>query len=765
VHRSKTFLFELSTILVTVVGVVGFLQASGVCAQEREEQGKLIGKVSVVGNLILMELDEGALGKENPFDLGGHSLRFTPTRQGYRVENLPLEWDADFGQKITEPHVALHNFSFPFSGKNWDAFTVGVTGSIRFGEPENPPSSGMGPGPAPRDPGGVSIGRFDALSEAAGNLVNTVPAICVFFKPRMSGDRYVKELADRVVVTWDVTEPYGNIQDFTWTRTINRFQAVLHKDGAIDMSYDQLAAKDAIIGVYPVISAEAEKPLSTLSAAKHASSAGAHLDVQKLKLSVVGGVLLKVTFETAGPVLPAGDAGVAGIAYRVSFCSHAPAPESAGAAAHADAVWTIRGFAPRNRGNGTATRYVAFGEGVSRAVQTSGNTISMGGILPPPLRGAKQIYVSADASAAGLEEPVAQISAKAVALGGTRNPEVDLSSLKPQDGAFKVVYEAFHYYALPSPRDMSCTVVKGLGDKFDFLAYYSDFRVDNQEAGTPSNGPLGAVGGAVTGIGAKQHGLESYCTPGRFQWGFVQPVYAGSNQMQERSPADAPVGTDHDITFYQKQLAEISADGKMPPYMYAMSQIAHEMGHRWAAFVSAKVGEVTIPLGPVHWARGLQARVAFPYRRPTEASIMGGGVWQDNFDGTYTQLDDDYYVPATGWSYLDLYLMGLISSAEVPDFFILRNLVPANKDANGHPIFKADRTKLTIQDVIAAEGPRLPGVDKSQREFNTGIAIMVQHGDKPNAELIERAEGIRKQWMDYFAITTGHRASMTANPR
>jgi hypothetical protein len=31
----------------------------------------------------------------------------------------------------------------------------------------------------------------------------------------MSGDRYVKELADRVVVSWEVTEPYGNIQDFT----------------------------------------------------------------------------------------------------------------------------------------------------------------------------------------------------------------------------------------------------------------------------------------------------------------------------------------------------------------------------------------------------------------------------------------------------------------------------------------------------------------------------------------------------------------------
>lgn len=755
--RTKALGFVLSLLLTSL------LSATPACAQEREESGKPIGKVSVVGNLMLMELDEGALGRQNLFDLSQHSLRFTPSREGYRVENLPLQWDQDFGQKMTDPHAALHNFSFPFSGKSWDAFTVGVTGSIRFGEPDNTPGF-FGGGPPPRDQGGVSIGRFDPLGEAAGNLVNTVPAICVFFKPRMSGDRYVKELSGRVVVTWDVTEPYGNIQDFTWTKTANRFQAMLHKDGAIEFSYNQLAAKDAIIGLYPLIPEQAEKPIATLSSTKH-SSVAAHLNVQKLKISVVGGTLLKVVFETAGPVLAAGDPGVAGIGYRVYFYDHTPAPEPAGAPAHADAVWTIRGFAPRNRANGSATRYIAFGGGVSRSVKTNGNTISVQGILPPELRSAKQMNVSADASASGSEEPVAQILPKALTLTGIHNPEVHLSSLKLQDGPFPLFYESFHYYALPNPRDLSCTVIKTLGDKFDFLPYYSDFRVDNQEAGTPSNGPLGAVGGAVTGIGANQRGLESYCTLGRFQWGFVQPVYVGSNQMQERPPADAPMGSDHDITFYRQQLAEISADGKMLPYMYAMSQIAHEMGHRWAAFVSAKVGDETIPLGPVHWARGLQARVAFPYRRPTEASIMGGGVWQDNFDGTYTQLDDDYYVPATGWSYLDLYLMGLVSAAEVPDFFILRNLVPAGKDSNGYPIFKADRTKVTIQDVIAAEGPRLPGIDKSQREFNTGIVIIVQHGEKPSPELIERAEAIRRQWIDYFSITTGHRASMTANPR
>ena len=144
---------------------------------------------------------------------------------------------------------------------------------------------------------------------------------------------------------------------------------------------------------------------------------------------------------------------------------------------------------------------------------------------------------------------------------------------------------------------------------------------------------------------------------------------------------------------------------------------------------------------------------------------MGGSVWQDNFDGTYTQLDDDYYVPATGYSYLDLYLMGLISAAEVPDFFILKNLVPEEKDANGHPVFKADRTKVTIQDVIAAEGSRSPDVDHSQKKFNTGIVVVVEHGHPPSLELLERANGIRMRWIDYWETTTGHRASMTTNPR
>ena len=144
---------------------------------------------------------------------------------------------------------------------------------------------------------------------------------------------------------------------------------------------------------------------------------------------------------------------------------------------------------------------------------------------------------------------------------------------------------------------------------------------------------------------------------------------------------------------------------------------------------------------------------------------MGGGVWQDNFDGTFDPADDNYYVPATGWSYLELYLMGLATPAEVPDFFLLRNLVAAGRDGNDNPIFKADRTKITVNDVIATKGLRTPTPDKSQRKFNTGLVLIAAPGaTSPKPDTIRRANEIAAKWIEYFSITTGRRASTTVSP-
>ncbi|HKT23464.1 MAG TPA: hypothetical protein VJR04_02605, partial [Terriglobales bacterium] len=470
-------------------------------AQDRQRAGKPIGKVSTDGNLIVLELDDGVLGQEHLFDINGRTLRFSPSANGYRVENLPLEWDSDFGNEISEAEVTLHKFQFPFAGAQWSSFSAGANGSIRFGEPQR---EGEGarrglPGSGSFRFGGVSLARFEQLSEAPGTLINSVSGICVFLKLRMSGKGYVKELDDRVLVTWDLTEPWGNIQDFTWTKTVNQFQAALFRDGTIKMSYKELAAKDGVVGVFPIVTNAAEKTIATLTN-KQRSGAPGYLDLRKVTAANVGGTFLKINLNTSAAVLKDGDSNLPGIGYRVHFKPHGRS--AAEDSEKSDVVWAVRGFAPRQRNGGGTSRYVAFGPGLSREVKTSGNNISIQGILPPALRDVAQVDVSAEAFAAGdSSTPASHVAAAPLKLSSIRSPEVEFSKLKQGDGPYPIVYESFHYYALPNARDLTCSLIKTLGDKFDFLAYYSDFRVDNQEAGTPSNGPRG---GNVTGIGSEQ---------------------------------------------------------------------------------------------------------------------------------------------------------------------------------------------------------------------------------------------------------------------
>jgi hypothetical protein len=373
-------------------------------------------------------------------------------------------------------------------------------------------------------------------------------------------------------------------------------------------------------------------------------------------------------------------------------------------------------------------------------VTVAGNTISLKGILPIELSGATQVSWGADVAAGNPSSMVDGVWVKSLPLTDIRSPEVDLSALTKKDGPFPVVYEGFHWSEIPRSQDVTCSVINALGDKFDFVVMYSDFRVDNPEGGTPSTGPRG---GNVTGIGTQTNNLESYCSKGQLQWMYVQPVSMAAVQSQEKSP-----------------------DGRMTDYNYAMSQVGHELGHRWAANASALVNGETIVLGPTHWAAGVHLPAAFPFSNPQEADAMGGSTWKDNGDGTWTQLDRDYYSPAKGWSWFALYLMGLAKPEEVQPFFILRNLERTGQtDAAGHPIYRGNKTVITIQDVIAAIGPRVPDFDHSQKAFNTAMVVMTLPGKQPSKELITAANNIADHWIVYWSKTTGGRSTMTVSPR
>ncbi|MGH7459512.1 MAG: hypothetical protein ACREMA_00610, partial [Longimicrobiales bacterium] len=527
----------------------------------KQVPGRRIGNITTRGNIILLELDSGAIVNHNLFDLDRRTVRFTPAGGGFRAENLPLHWDTARGSALQGNAARLTRFAFPFSGRNWNELQVLATGLITFGGNYND----------------LGLGRFVHLQSVGPDIVNKIPLIAAFLKQRMNGTRYVNELEDRLIVTWDLSEPVGGQQDVTFARTPHHFQAVLHRDGRIDLSYREMTARDGVVGVYTV---------------------------------------------------PSGGA--------------------------------------------------------------------------PPTK------------------------------------SIDLSAVKPADAPRPVIYEAFHHYGLPGSENMACTVIQTLGDRFDFMVWYSDFRVDDQEAGTRS---VGDIGQKVSGLGPRMDigkRLQDYCSQGRLQVTWYQPVWVGAVQAQEKHP-----------------------DGRYAGYNMAVAQIGHELGHRWSTRTRAIVKGDTIELrgphdpwgmsGATHWPGSLSTPVPFPFSRQLEASIMGGANWKDNGDGTFTQLANGTMNPASGFSYLELYLMGFLPASAVPDFFVLRNQRNVGRSAEGNNIVAAEKIAITIQDVIAHNGPRVPSFENSPKAYNTALVAVTLHGRQPDGAMLNQLEGIRSAWISYWS--------------
>ena len=541
----------------------------------KQVAGRKVGNVTTRGNIILLELDADAVTPHNLFDLDRRTIRFTPAGAGYRAENLPLQWDTARGTALQGQGnlVRLTKFKFPFSGQIWDSLQVQTIGLITFGGGYND----------------LGLGRFVHLQRVGPDIANTIPAIAVFLKQRMNGTRYVNELDDRLVVTWDTSEPTSGQQDVTFTRTPHHYQAVLHRDGRIDLSYREMTARDAVVGIYTV-----------------------------------------------------------------------------------------------------------------------------------PASGTQQ--------------------------------SVDLSAVKPTDAPRPVIFEAFHHYGLPGSSNLACTVIPALGDQYDFMVWYSDFRVDDQEAGTRS---VGDIGQRVQGLGPRMDiGLRSqdYCSQGRLQVTWFQPVWVGAVQAQERHP-----------------------DGRFPGYNMAVAQIGHELAHRWSTRTRAIVNGDTIELrgphdpwgmsGATHWPGSVSTPVPFPYSRPVEASIMGGTNWKDNGDGTFTQLANGTMNPASGFSYLELYLMGMLPASKVPDFFVLRNQRNVGRTPEGQNIVAAEKQTITINDVIAHNGPRVPSYENAPKAHTTAMVAVTLKGRQPSAAMLAQLEGIRTAWIDYWSKVTGGVGTMTTPTR
>ncbi|MDE2757196.1 MAG: Ig-like domain-containing protein, partial [Acidobacteriota bacterium] len=309
---------------------------------------------------------------------------------------------------------------------------------------------------------------------------------------------------------------------------------------------------------------------------------------------------------------------------------------------------------------------------------------------------------------------------------------VDLSQSDTRASSFH--HEVFHFRSGIDFMidEVECHLMRTLGDEFDLFVYHSQSRVDI----------LGPVTGWSGGDTAKTDG----CTRGRFKGSWYLPVWIKSSSV-----------------FHASRFREEEFDDK--GFDRGLGLFAHEFGHHWLAYYYYEKAGRRIPLFlprseggcNCHWRREFHTPAAFPWRGTAgevgRDSTMGGSYWVDRGNGRFSPR-------ATGdggFSWLDLYAMGLADAEEVPDTFILKNLqedYTAEKEIVSVDQIVVDREKFPW-------APEPQGTAHSQKVFNAGFVYLLEPGQVPSGDMLALHAGSKARVPAHWSHITGGRSRIT----
>jgi uncharacterized protein (TIGR03437 family) len=142
----------------------------------------------------------------------------------------------------------------------------------------------------------------------------------------------------------------------------------------------------------------------------------------------------------------------------------------------------------------------------------------------------------------------------------------------------------------------------------------------------------------------------------------------------------------------------------------------HELGHRW---INGLQGGMHDPFG-FHWplsdiAGGIMGFSAHTATGNGEGFAMSGAA---SVEGN--TMEFKRFVSCPGYADLELYLMGLLDSSQV-----INHLVAADQNqfmVNGS--IQGPFNSVTIQDVIASNGARVPSAGQAQKSFRTATILV-----------------------------------------
>jgi hypothetical protein len=247
-------------------------------------------------------------------------------------------------------------------------------------------------------------------------------------------------------------------------------------------------------------------------------------------------------------------------------------------------------------------------------------------------------------------------------------------------------------------------------------------------------------------------------------------------------------GTDQTASFCSpsgrlRQAVKMGDINKLPanpddPYTgilwYALSGIellGHEFGHHWMASITFQKDD-----GARHCLlRGFepsgepQAGACDGYDPNSfnqhwsyyfnSGSLMYGSMIEDLGGGNFRlSYNNPKYAP------LDQYLMGLRTATEVPAQFLIDVGDVAGSGSASMPIQPGQtrdetgtRMDFTIEDIIRAEGARVPELDPCH--WKGAFLIVHAAGTPPTAAEIAQVEAYRQRWEEFYAWATDQRGS------
>ena len=77
-------------------------------------------------------------------------------------------------------------------------------------------------------------------------------------------------------------------------------------------------------------------------------------------------------------------------------------------------------------------------------------------------------------------------------------------------------------------------------------------------------------------------------------------------------------------------------------------------------------------------------------------------------------------------------------------------------------LYAGEKEIVTMEQVLAAMGPRNPPPERSRKVFNTGFVYFLLPGQEPDPELLREHAAYRDRALEHWRHVTGGRGQLTA---